>query len=150
MRVFQHSCTCTAFIQAHLRTYVCVQGLLVSVCAKYFKTTSTLGVGTIDSTRIICTLVHLGRTRETHHHSTESPPSFLTGLEMKKRERERERVQGRECSFTFCSWQSLCYNLAEIIEVLKLLPMSPSVFFPLCQYQTRCQFDEKQGFDAHW
>lgn len=84
-------------------------------------------------------------TRESHHHSTRSPPSFLTGLEKKKR--EREGVQGRNCSFTFCCWHSCYYNLAEIIEVVKLLPVSPSVFIHLClsSFQTRCKFEEPQS-----
>lgn len=138
---FQQHAHVLLFIQAYIYT---------SVCAQYVKTTFTFGVGAADSTRIICTLAHLGWTRGTHHHSTESPPSFLTGLETKKGEREREKVSGRVCSFMFCSWQRLYHNLVEIIEVLKLLSLSPSVSLPrcLCQFQTRCQFKEAQGVDA--
>ena len=126
-----------------MHLHMCMQQCLV--CAKYVKTTSTLGIGTADSTRIICTLAHIGWTRESHHHSTRSPPSFLTGLEEKKR--EREGVQGRNCSFPFCRWHSCYYNLAEIIEVVKLLPVSPSVFIHLClsSFQTRCKFEEAQS-----
>lgn len=148
---FQYSLSCIAFypsVQKCVRKEACV-----CVCkVLYVKTALALGAGTADSTRIICTLAHLGWTQGTHHHSTESPPSFLTGLETKKRvgererKREREKVSGRVCSYTFSSWQRLCHNLAEIIEVLKLLPVSPSVSLPLClcQFQTRCQFEEAE------
>lgn len=64
-------------------------GWLVSTCA-------TFGVGSADPTPVICTLKNLDRTPKTHHHFTESPLSFLTGLDTKR----RERVQGRDYSFT--------------------------------------------------
>lgn len=78
---------CTAFflMQECLHTCVCV-----CVC-EYVKTTFALGIATADSTRIISTLAHLGWTRGTHHHSTESLPSFLTGLET-----EKNKGRGRE------------------------------------------------------
>lgn len=134
--------------------FVCLCFVCLSVRVKYVKTTFTFEIGTPDSTHIICTLAHLGWTRETHPHSTESPPSFLTGLETKKKKKREKRGEGESLSeallFYFSSWHSLCRNLAEIIEVLRLLLVSPSVFPPfcLCRFQTRCQFEETQGVDA--
>lgn len=104
--------------------------------------------GTADSSRIICLLAHLCQTQETHRHSTENSPSFLTGLETKKREKGRGReFKGKDCSFTFRSWQTLYYNLAVMMEVFGFITVFLSVFLRLglCEYQTRCYFEEERG-----
>lgn len=89
---------CAALFNARMPAYL-------SVC-EYVKTTFALGTAPADSTRIFSTLAHLGWT---HHHSTQSLPSFLTGLETEKH-KGRERVGGEDCSFTFWSWHSFNCN----------------------------------------
>lgn len=117
------------------------------VCVKYVKTTFTLQVGSANSTHIIYTLAHIGWIWEAHPHSTESPLSFLTGLETKKK---REKGRGRNLQGGIVTWHSFYHNVAEIIEVLKLLLVSPSFFslLRLCRFQTRCQFEENQEVSA--
>lgn len=114
------------FMQAHVHTYVCVKGCLCqnnlhirSSYCRFHPYHLYIGTPWSDS----------GNSPPFHREPSIIPHRIR---DKKKKEREREKVQGRDCSFTFCSWQSLHYNLAEIIEVLKLLPVSPSVFLPLC------------------
>ena len=115
---------------------------LVSVSRKRMsKTSFSLGAAVR-----FCALAHLGETQEAHHHSTASPPSFLTGLETRKRERERYKVSGRDCSFTFRSW----HRFDRVFPVFKSLPTSPCISSPLClcQCRTRSQCKEARGVDA--
>ena len=67
------------------------------------------------------TLAGLGGNSSPFHRE----PSIIPHRIRDQRKRERERVQGRDCSFTFCCWRSRYCNFAEIIEGLKLLPVSP-------------------------
>lgn len=115
---FQHSFSCATRIP----TDFCV--------CEYVKIITTLGIATADSTRIICTLAHLGWTQGTHHHSTESLPSFLTGLETQKKEKER-KLERRTALLHSGAGSVLAVISAEIIEVLKLLLVLCSPSLPL-------------------
>lgn len=135
-----------AYVHAHavgLCASHVFERMFVFACTTYVKTPFPLQVGTANSTHIIYTLAHLGWIWEAHPHSTESPLSFLTGL-------EREKGRGRSLQGGIVTWHSLNHNLAEIIEVFKLLLVSPSVFplLCLCRFQARCQFEEKQEGNA--
>lgn len=92
-------CMCVNF-KIHGHALLFMPAYTYCMCVSAVR--NTLGAGTADSTRIICTLAHLCRTQETHHHSTENSPSFLKGLEtQKKREREREKGRGERLLFYF-------------------------------------------------
>lgn len=75
---------------AHLRV-----GGEAGLSSKYVK--SNLGVRerVLQSAHIVCSLAHLCLSQETHRHSTESSPSFLTGLQTKTTDRAREGESSR-------------------------------------------------------
>lgn len=95
---FQHTykCLCTALYLSTCTyiTYACV-------CRNSLYLESLLQIPPVSFVHWH-TLAGLGGG---NHHSSESPPSFLTGLESKIK-KGRGGVWGRGRSFAFCSWRS--------------------------------------------
>ena len=88
-------CICLAFQNMSIQKLACILRVVWRLFEnkKAGQPPYNSGVRSADSTRISGTLAHLGQAQRTHRHSTESAPSFLTGLE---RERARDKVSKRE------------------------------------------------------